>query len=242
VEPPSQGVTSAPPVASGEREAEAHAGDALANDRKTDPPPMTPEEYRRAFIMNLRPTGLTHPRIEAVVEEDLPLATLPPAARRGDSIARMDLPHPTTPSPPRTPNPVLDDDIPAVLVPRPPAVPALSIPPLSEEDRLAASTERPTALALDADLADRSRVVRHAMAKAHVAAMALDHRAGFLLSRIDGTMSIEELLDVSGMPPADALAILRDLYQRGVVTLDPSVSTRRDAESFVVSKRGRRER
>ena len=180
---------------------------------------MTPEEYRQAFIMNLRPRATTRPRIEAV-EEEPPLGTLPPAARRGESIARMQLPRPATPSPQGAPDPALDDDMPAMTVPRPPPVPALSIPPSSEKDRLAASTDRPTALALEAALADGSRVVRHAMPREQVTAMSLDHRAGFLLSRIDGRTSIEELLDVSGMPAAEALGILFDLLRRGVIAIE----------------------
>jgi hypothetical protein len=59
--------------------------------------------------------------------------------------------------------------------------------------------------------------------------LSLDHRSGFLLSCIDGRMSIEEVLDVSTMPEVDALRILFDLRQQGVIALDPSEprSTRR---------------
>ncbi len=233
VETPAPGTFSAP-VASGER-------DACADDRKTDPPPMTPEEYRQAYIMGLSHRAVTRPRIEAVVEEP-PIATLPPAARRGESLARMQLPHPATPSPQSFADPALDDDIPAVLVPRAPLVPALSIPPMSEKERLAASTDRPTALALEVELADRSRVVHHAMAKAHVAAMSLDHRAGFLLSRIDGRMSIEDLLDISGMPAAEAFAILGDLLQRGVIAIEPEVRTAHEGGGSPTATAARRAR
>ena len=47
----------------------------------------------------------------------------------------------------------------------------------------------------------------------------LDHRAGFLLSRVDGQFSIEALLDVGGMPRIDALRILADLVDRGILRL-----------------------
>ena len=93
-------------------------------------------------------------------------------------------------------------------------------PSSSEPERIVVSTDCPTARALDAELADHGRVVRHAMLRAHVAGMTLDHRAGFLLSRIDGKTTIEELLDVSGMPPDEALGILRDLLQKGVISVD----------------------
>ena len=45
----------------------------------------------------------------------------------------------------------------------------------------------------------------------------LDHRAGFVLSHIDGICSLEQILDVSGMPKLDALRILFELMQQRVV-------------------------
>ena len=45
----------------------------------------------------------------------------------------------------------------------------------------------------------------------------LDHRAGFVLSHIDGQCSLEQILDVSGMPTLDALRILFELVQQRVV-------------------------
>jgi hypothetical protein len=47
--------------------------------------------------------------------------------------------------------------------------------------------------------------------------LTIDHRAGFVLSHIDGTSSLEMILDVSGMPPLDALRILLDLVQQRIV-------------------------
>ena len=45
----------------------------------------------------------------------------------------------------------------------------------------------------------------------------LDHRAGFLLSCIDGMSSIDDILDVSGMRELDALRILFELVQENVI-------------------------
>ena len=45
----------------------------------------------------------------------------------------------------------------------------------------------------------------------------LDHRAGFVLSHVDGNCSLEQILDVSGMPPLDALRILFELLQQRVI-------------------------
>jgi hypothetical protein len=48
--------------------------------------------------------------------------------------------------------------------------------------------------------------------------LSIDHRAGFLLSHIDGVSSLEMILDVSGMPLLDALKILAELTQQRVIS------------------------
>jgi hypothetical protein len=47
--------------------------------------------------------------------------------------------------------------------------------------------------------------------------LGLDHRSGFLLSRVDGTSTVEEVLDVCGMPRLEALKTLVDLLERGAI-------------------------
>jgi hypothetical protein len=47
----------------------------------------------------------------------------------------------------------------------------------------------------------------------------IDHRAGFLLSLVDGASTLETILDMCGMPRLDALRILRELVQLGVIRL-----------------------
>ena len=42
-------------------------------------------------------------------------------------------------------------------------------------------------------------------------------RAAFLLSRIDGTLTVDELLDVSGMPRMEAYRHLCQLILRGIL-------------------------
>jgi hypothetical protein len=49
--------------------------------------------------------------------------------------------------------------------------------------------------------------------------LTLDHRTGFLLSCIDGRSSVEEILDVSGMPALDSLRILCDLLQQQIIAM-----------------------
>lgn len=54
----------------------------------------------------------------------------------------------------------------------------------------------------------------------------LDHRAGFLLSLVDGSSTIEELLDISGMPRLDALRIVYTLFEQQVIGLGTGVTPR----------------
>ena len=44
-----------------------------------------------------------------------------------------------------------------------------------------------------------------------------DHRAGFFFSQVDGKTSYEDLLEISGMPRKEALAILNQLVQHGLI-------------------------
>jgi hypothetical protein len=50
-----------------------------------------------------------------------------------------------------------------------------------------------------------------------IAAANLDHRTGFLLSRIDGMLTYEDILDVAGMPRLEAYRILSNLLRRGFI-------------------------
>jgi hypothetical protein len=52
----------------------------------------------------------------------------------------------------------------------------------------------------------------------------VDHRTGFLLSLVDGLSTLESVVDACGMPKSDALRILDELVQRGIVAFDRSPS------------------
>jgi hypothetical protein len=56
------------------------------------------------------------------------------------------------------------------------------------------------------------------VAGAEVRWLGLDHRAGFLLSLVDGTTTVEEIVDMSGMPKHEALRLLAELLDGGAVT------------------------
>jgi hypothetical protein len=70
-----------------------------------------------------------------------------------------------------------------------------------------------------ARLGSLKQIIRVAIAREQIRWLSLDHRAGFLLSLIDGTSSIEELLDVSSMPRLEALRILYGLLDQRVIEL-----------------------
>jgi hypothetical protein len=70
-----------------------------------------------------------------------------------------------------------------------------------------------------ARLGSLTQVVRVAVARDQIRWLSLDHRAGFLLSLVDGTSSIDELLDVSTMPRLEALRILYGLLDQRVIAL-----------------------
>jgi len=70
-----------------------------------------------------------------------------------------------------------------------------------------------------ARLGSLRQIIRVAVSQDQIRWLSLDHRAGFLLSLIDGTSSIDELLDVSSMPRLEALRILYGLLDQRVIEL-----------------------
>jgi CRP-like cAMP-binding protein len=67
-------------------------------------------------------------------------------------------------------------------------------------------------------LGSLSFVPRHIISVDQLTRMQLDHHAGFLLTLVDGVLSFETIVDVCGMPRADALRVLADLVRRGVIS------------------------
>lgn len=69
-------------------------------------------------------------------------------------------------------------------------------------------------------LGGATRIPRIAVAGSEVRWLGLDHRAGFLLSRVDGRSTIEELVDLSGMARHEALKVLVELVDAGALSLE----------------------
>ncbi len=61
------------------------------------------------------------------------------------------------------------------------------------------------------------RVPSVAMRDADLRWLGLDHRAGFLLSRVEAGNCIEDLVDISGMPRLEALKTLVELLEVGAI-------------------------
>lgn len=66
-------------------------------------------------------------------------------------------------------------------------------------------------------LGSETSVPRVIMPPGEIQALAFDHRSGFLISLIDGNACVDEILDMSGMPPLEALRLLFELQQEGVI-------------------------
>ena len=70
-------------------------------------------------------------------------------------------------------------------------------------------------------LGDPSAVPGLALPMSAIPMSELDHRAAFLLSRVDGVLSIEDVLDVAGMARLEAFRHLSRLMLRGILEIRP---------------------
>jgi tetratricopeptide (TPR) repeat protein len=70
----------------------------------------------------------------------------------------------------------------------------------------------------ESKLGPMSDVPRLAIKPEEVMWLNLDHRAGFLLAQIDGTVDYESLFALSGLPRLDTARILANLIADGVIT------------------------
>jgi hypothetical protein len=63
-------------------------------------------------------------------------------------------------------------------------------------------------------------VPRPSISREELNAADLDHREYFLVSLMDGGTTVEDLLDICGMPSEEALALIDGLGRRGVIALE----------------------
>jgi hypothetical protein len=84
---------------------------------------------------------------------------------------------------------------------------------------LAAECERVLVEKYSAALGRLDRVPKLAVPLDRLVSLALDHRAGFLISFVDGLSTVAAIVDMSGMPPSEVLHTLLDLKEQGVISL-----------------------
>jgi hypothetical protein len=75
---------------------------------------------------------------------------------------------------------------------------------------------------LTARLSPLSQRPEVAVAASQLRWLSLDHRAGFVLSLVDGSSSVDEILDASGMPRLEALKLVVELVSERLIVLRPS--------------------
>lgn len=63
-------------------------------------------------------------------------------------------------------------------------------------------------------------VLRMVMRHDEIQGLSLDHRSGFLISFIDGACTVDEILDMSGMATLEALRLLYEMREQGVIAVD----------------------
>lgn len=90
-------------------------------------------------------------------------------------------------------------------------------PSHAEAQRVASASEQKLVSFHLARLGSASTVLAVRVANNEVRWLGLDHRAGFLLSLVDGTTTVDELVDLSGMKRHEALRLLAELLDVGAV-------------------------
>jgi hypothetical protein len=70
---------------------------------------------------------------------------------------------------------------------------------------------------LESKLGDLDRVPRLMISSEEVIWLNLNHRAGFILSQIDGTVTYDDIISLSGMPRLDTLKIMVELLSTRVI-------------------------
>jgi hypothetical protein len=71
----------------------------------------------------------------------------------------------------------------------------------------------------EARLGDMSGTVRMLLEPGQLRWLSIDHRSGFMLSLIDRPITVEELLDLAGMPRLDAMRVVLDLLDKEIIQL-----------------------
>jgi hypothetical protein len=85
--------------------------------------------------------------------------------------------------------------------------------------RLHARAKQSAVESLFATVGDLAKAPRQKMEDKDLMRQDFDHRAGFLLSLMDGHVTCDEIIAVSGLPQIDALRIMADMVKRGAIEI-----------------------
>ena len=185
-----------------------------APEPETSPPPAEPEV--EDGWGRLRPAKTTPPPAPAVAE----VAAEPPAGRQGDALDLV-----TRRSRRRSSGSIDHATEMADRFALGDYTEALSIaelilgraPDHEAARRIAKSSRERLEQLYTSRLGSLARVPVPALDASQVRWLGLDHRAAFLLSRADGTASIDDLVEISGMPRLEALKTLVELLELGAI-------------------------
>jgi hypothetical protein len=242
---PSLGFPTPPPVRPSSR-----ASTTPPSSRREPPPASLPPIFGNLWDSEppapaaSEASGVSPPTKRGLAASSAPPRTNPGTQRYGSIGDASVQPKPTStaraaimaarPAPPPTPADPFDDvrelydagDFRSALVM---AEALLETDPEHPEARACAASCRETlSKKYLSRLGGLAKILRVSMPPDEIRWLSLDHKAGFLLSCIDGTSSIEEVLDVACMHEFEAIRILHDFRELGVIEIlpDPRSSRR----------------
>ena len=73
---------------------------------------------------------------------------------------------------------------------------------------------------LSSKLGDMNRTARVRMSQDEIIWLNLDNRAGFVLSLVDGSLSLDEIVSICGLPQLEGMRILVQLLQEKVIEIN----------------------
>lgn len=90
----------------------------------------------------------------------------------------------------------------------------------SEADELIQTIEGEMERVTIEEIGSLSRTPSLAVEMSDLAGMDLDHRSGFLISQIDGVMTFEDIIELSGMSRLETMEVLADMLRQDVIQID----------------------
>jgi HD-GYP domain-containing protein (c-di-GMP phosphodiesterase class II) len=103
----------------------------------------------------------------------------------------------------------------------PPAEESLGTAAVAAPDHAAVATSAPESEAAYLDRLGGLEAIPE-LIRSDLGAASLDHRAGFLLTFVDGAAPLELLLDMTGLPRLDVLRVVAGLVEAGVLRMRPA--------------------